>query len=74
MPYDKKGWIAIIKDMLNTLNWFYIRLLDQKEKGVPLKAIQDLLGHASIKTTEGYLHLSNKFRGEIRSLLDDLDI
>jgi len=44
------------------------------EKGVPLKAIQDLLGHASIKTTEGYLHLSNKFRREIRSPLDDLDI
>ena len=44
------------------------------EKGVPLKAIQELLGHASIKTTEIYLHLSNKYRRELRSPLDDLDI
>ena len=44
------------------------------EKGVPLKAIQELLGHASIKTTEIYLHLSNKYRKELSSPLDDLDI
>ncbi len=44
------------------------------EKGIPLHAVQDLLGHGSIKTTEIYLHISNKFRNELRSPLDDLSI
>ena len=44
------------------------------EKGVPLHVVQDLLGHGSIKTTEIYLHISNKFRKDLRSPLDDLDI
>lgn len=44
------------------------------EKGVAMPAIQDLLGHASIKTTEIYLHLSNKYRNELKSPLDDLDL
>ncbi len=44
------------------------------EKGIPLQVLQDLLGHNSIKTTEIYLHISNKFRNELRSPLDDLSI
>ena len=44
------------------------------EKGVPLHVVQDLLGHSSIKTTEIYLHISSKFRKELRSPLDDLNI
>jgi len=44
------------------------------EKGIPLHVVQDLLGHASIKTTEIYLHISNKFRKELKSPLDDLNI
>ena len=44
------------------------------EKGVSLHVVQDLLGHGSIKTTEIYLHISNKFRNDLRSPLDDLDI
>ena len=44
------------------------------EKGVPLHVVQNLLGHHSIKTTEIYLHISNKFRKELRSPLDDMDL
>jgi site-specific recombinase XerD len=44
------------------------------EKGVPLHVVQELLGHSSIKTTEIYLHISNKFRKELRSPLDDLEL
>ncbi len=44
------------------------------EKGVPLHVVQELLGHSSIKTTEIYLHISNKFRKELKSPLDDLNI
>lgn len=44
------------------------------EAGVPLHAIKDLLGHNSIKTTEIYLHLSNKFSQQIKSPLDFLQL
>jgi len=44
------------------------------EAGVPLHAIKDLLGHNSIKTTEIYLHLSNKFLQQIQSPLDFLKL
>ena len=44
------------------------------EKGIPLHVVQDLLGHSSIKTTEIYLHISNKFRKELKSPLDNMNI
>jgi integrase/recombinase XerD len=44
------------------------------DNGVPLPIIKDLLGHNSIKTTEVYLHISNKFRKEFKSPLDILFI
>lgn len=44
------------------------------ENGHPLKAVQSALGHQSIKTTEIYLHISNKFRKELKSPLDDLNL
>ncbi len=44
------------------------------EKRVPLHVVQELLGHNSIKTTEIYLHISNKFRKELKSPLDDLSL
>jgi len=44
------------------------------ERGVPLHVVQELLGHSSIKSTEIYLHISNKFRKELKSPLDDMDI
>lgn len=44
------------------------------ENGVPLHVVKDLLGHNSLKTTEVYLHISDKFRKEIKSPLDELGL
>lgn len=48
---------------------FATHLLD---KGTDIKYIKDLLGHFNIKTTERYLHVSNKKLVNIVSPLDDL--
>ncbi|MGB0864225.1 MAG: tyrosine-type recombinase/integrase [Saprospiraceae bacterium] len=44
------------------------------ENGVPLHFVKELLGHHSLKTTEVYLHISDKFRKDFRSPLDELDL
>jgi site-specific recombinase XerD len=43
-------------------------------RGVDIRSVQELLGHADVRTTEIYTQLARAMRGEITSPLDDLDI
>jgi integrase len=40
-------------------------------KGAPVRAIQELAGHADIQTTMRYMHLSPAALGDAISLLED---
>jgi integrase/recombinase XerD len=42
------------------------------ESGVDTRIVQILLGHANIKTTAGYLHLTEPVRGSLKTILDRL--
>ena len=44
------------------------------ESGTPLRYIQELLGHQSIKTTEIYTHITDKGLNNVKSPLDNLRI
>jgi integrase/recombinase XerD len=44
------------------------------ENGTDLRYIQDMMGHASSKTTEIYTHITTKGFENIKSPMDDLDI
>ena len=43
-------------------------------RGVDIRSVQDLLGHADVRTTEIYTQLAKAMRGEITSPLDDLKL
>jgi site-specific recombinase XerD len=40
------------------------------EAGEDIRTIQVLLGHSSIRTTEGYVHVSTRHIGRVKSPLD----
>lgn len=42
------------------------------EAGVSLRAIQDILGHSSLKTTEVYMHLTMPGRERVQEVVDQL--
>jgi site-specific recombinase XerD len=44
------------------------------ERGTDIRYIQGLLGHASVKTTEIYTHITPKGGDQIKSPLDHLDL
>ena len=42
------------------------------ERGIPTPAVQILLGHADLKTTQKYLHLTEPLRDNVRRAADGL--
>jgi integrase len=42
-------------------------------KGVDIRSVQELLGHADVRRTQIYVQLARATRGEIQSPLDDLE-
>lgn len=48
--------------------------LDMLSRGMGLRAVQELLGHANISTTQIYSHLQRTHAERVGAMLDDLDV
>ena len=68
-------WRACRKAGLRQIGWHVLRHTYASHlamRGAPLKAIQELLGHATIEMTMRYAHLSPGARRDSARLLDGL--
>lgn len=67
-------WRACKRAGLRRIGWHVLRHTFASHlamRGVPLKAIQELMGHATIEMTMRYAHLSPDVRRDAVKLLDD---
>jgi integrase len=67
-------WKACKRAGLRRIGWHVLRHTFASHlamRGVPLKAIQELMGHATIEMTMRYAHLSPDVRRDAVKLLDD---
>lgn len=67
-------WMACKRAGLRRIGWHVLRHSFASHlamRGVPLKAIQELMGHATIEMTMRYAHLSPDVRRDAVKLLDD---
>ncbi len=66
-------WRACKRAGLRLIQWHVLRHTFASHlvmRGVPLKAVQELLGHATIEMTERYAHLSPDVRRQAVAVLD----
>jgi integrase len=66
-------WRACKRAGLRRISWYVLRHTFASHlvrKGVPLKAVQELMGHATIEMTMRYAHLSPDVRRSAVQLLD----
>jgi site-specific recombinase XerD len=68
-------WRAYRKAGLRQIGWHVLRHTYASHltmRGAPLKVVQELLGHSTIRMTEKYAHLSPNVKTDAVKLLDGL--